>query len=223
MPETPPSERNEAFSALDGEREYQEAKWGDNSRATIGEFLLYMQSYLREAEKNLTGGSDQGALEHLRKVTALGVAAMEQHGAPRRDGFPGRNCLLIEFRVANEEPENPGLSTITTDDEGLVEREVQSVGPIDVVTIARDAMQRGIPMHLESLGQACILHIGSYPVERVMQNDKQERVAKAAQAFFARLPNDATLLYVTMGLAAQEQESPTTKELRAAVKDLGEC
>lgn len=83
--------RKEVYAALDSERDYQEMrKVRDNGTHghSIEEFLLYMQVYLNDtfnvAAK--TWGPEAGpkTLEQLRKVTALGVACMEQHGAPRR-------------------------------------------------------------------------------------------------------------------------------------------
>ncbi len=81
-------ERDEVFDVLDGEREYQIEKWGE--RVTpIGDFLVYMQDYLTQAFNQATRvpGPDlltENTLATIRKVTALGVACMEQWGAPSR-------------------------------------------------------------------------------------------------------------------------------------------
>lgn len=82
--------REEVYAVLDGEREYQ-GKW-DNAPSEglheVGAFICFMQDYLDEARHQISRGSDPeaslAALHTLRKVTAMGVACMEQHGAPKR-------------------------------------------------------------------------------------------------------------------------------------------
>jgi hypothetical protein len=83
--------RAEVYAALDSERDYQDMrKVRDSGQEfhSVEEFLLYMKVYLDEtiAISAHTWGPDAvpKTLEHLRKVTALGVACMEQHGAPHR-------------------------------------------------------------------------------------------------------------------------------------------
>jgi hypothetical protein len=49
---------------------------------------MYVEDYVSEAKHILSRepiqAARQKAIHIMRKVTALGVAAMEQHGAPRR-------------------------------------------------------------------------------------------------------------------------------------------
>lgn len=85
--------RAEVYAALDSEREYQNKKWNHghdhDSTHTIGEWVIYMEHYLNEVKKQLTLLSDEevthAALSTIRKVAALGVACMEQQGAPKRE------------------------------------------------------------------------------------------------------------------------------------------
>lgn len=86
--------RGKAFFAIDTEREYQETKWGpteSHGLHSITEFLVFMRDYVEEAlhieSREPMSTSDPKALEIVRKVAALGVACMEQHGAPRRNGY----------------------------------------------------------------------------------------------------------------------------------------
>lgn len=83
--------RDEVYAALDSERAYQDDKWGGrphDDQEGIGNFLVYIRRYLRKAEDALTDASDnEQAMHAIRKVTALGVVAMEVHGAPRRKGY----------------------------------------------------------------------------------------------------------------------------------------
>lgn len=86
--------RNEVYDALNGEREYQR-KWETESESkgkhSLSEFFAYMEDYIDEAQHILAREPVQTgnpkAANILRKVTALGVAAMEQHGAPKREGY----------------------------------------------------------------------------------------------------------------------------------------
>ena len=92
--------RTEVYQAVDGERDYQR-KW-DTAESTgqhePAAFVLFMEEYLSEArrlESTCEKGNNrpafegeahhEGSLDFVRKVVALGVACMEQHGAPRRE------------------------------------------------------------------------------------------------------------------------------------------
>jgi hypothetical protein len=86
--------RREVYQAIDGERNYQDrlilasgATLEDHYHSPE-EYLLYMQDYLNEAihTASRTWGPEcaPAVLNIVRKVTALGVACMEQNGAPQR-------------------------------------------------------------------------------------------------------------------------------------------
>ena len=88
--------RNEVYAALDGERAYQQSLWNaettiSEGKHTFEEWFSYMRDYIAEAEHILAREAKQTAQPKaahiMRKVTAMGVAAMEQLGAPRREGF----------------------------------------------------------------------------------------------------------------------------------------
>lgn len=55
---------------------------------TPGEHLLCMEELMDKAREvwYRPDGSKE-CLEHIRKVVAVGVACMELHGAPQREGF----------------------------------------------------------------------------------------------------------------------------------------
>jgi len=93
----PKATRQEVYHAIDTERDYQEAKAHANGTPSdevrphsFEEFVLYMEDYLDEARHQVSRvwtpdrSAPPEALHTLLKVVALGVAAMEQHGAPRR-------------------------------------------------------------------------------------------------------------------------------------------
>lgn len=83
--------RIEVYNAIDGERSYQNEQRGNAKRhedqpaMTPGEYILCMEKCLadaRDAWYKPDGGV--ACMQHIRKVSALGVAAMELHGAPPR-------------------------------------------------------------------------------------------------------------------------------------------
>jgi len=85
--------REEVYKALDTERDYQDARWNEDTTSSRGlhsvtEWLVYMQDYLDEAKHTVSRASDEEigtkALEIIRKITAMGVACMEQNGAISR-------------------------------------------------------------------------------------------------------------------------------------------
>ena len=87
--------RADVYAAIDSERAYQDMrKARDQGQEfhSLEEFVLYRKFYLDETIRvaSTTWGPDAQpkTLDFVRKVAALGVAAMEQHGAPQRDGFP---------------------------------------------------------------------------------------------------------------------------------------
>lgn len=93
-----PLTRQEAYSIVDSERDYQEMRIIRDGSTAVGEhhhspeeFLLYMEHYLQEARRiaSTTWGpsAKPATMDFIRKVTALGVAAIEHNGAPRREGF----------------------------------------------------------------------------------------------------------------------------------------
>lgn len=88
-------DRSTVYSAIDSERAYQDAGAGNANRHANapdrllpGELILCMEKCLADARAAWyapTGGTD--CLPHIRKVAALAVQAMENYGAPRREGF----------------------------------------------------------------------------------------------------------------------------------------
>ncbi len=80
--------REDVYKVIDSERDYQDTKWGGaehDSKHSVGDFLVYMRNYLTQAEKAYSTELDAtGALNALRKVTALGVACMEHNPTEKR-------------------------------------------------------------------------------------------------------------------------------------------
>lgn len=90
--------RANVYRALDGERDYQKSRAnavGDAEEHfhSLEEWAVYIEDYLAELKHSLSrvwrpgGNPTEAELNIMRKITAMGVAAMEQHGAPQREGF----------------------------------------------------------------------------------------------------------------------------------------
>jgi hypothetical protein len=72
------------MESIQSERDYQEEKWPRHSH-TVGEWILIMDKCMTDAKRAyVTGHGDDSALHEIRQVVAVGVAAMEQCGAPKR-------------------------------------------------------------------------------------------------------------------------------------------
>ena len=80
------------IAAIDSERAYQDDRWGNQDGPdsgayghTVDEFALYILTYAQKlADEASASRGDDEKLNIVRKVIALGVACMEQHGAPNR-------------------------------------------------------------------------------------------------------------------------------------------
>lgn len=85
------STRKEVYAVIDGERDYQTAMsikahgYNRDPQKALEEFLLYMHDYMNEAihVASRTWGPEANwlTLDVIRKVVAIGVGAMEAHGA----------------------------------------------------------------------------------------------------------------------------------------------
>ena len=109
--------REDVYKAIDSEREYQDRRWGNTMSGdrvpgcheqggdrTVDEFILYIAGYTNDLVENASHFADTDVkLDIIRKVTALGVAAMEQHGAPLR-------LIPIELRISEERKDAVGIS-----------------------------------------------------------------------------------------------------------------
>lgn len=87
------TDRKEVYKAIDSERDYQDLKWDFNyqlnrikdKEKSLGEWLNYIEFCLNKAKENNYDLNDEETINNIRKITALGVRAMEIHGAPLRE------------------------------------------------------------------------------------------------------------------------------------------
>lgn len=80
--------RLEVYGAIDRERDYQNSLSPMRTNEpvhSVGDELTMLATYLRKAQDAYTStpGVD-AAMHEIRKVAALAVRAMENHGAPTR-------------------------------------------------------------------------------------------------------------------------------------------
>jgi hypothetical protein len=94
--------RADVYAAINSERDYQEMRVKrdqGNPFHSLEEFILFMDFYLTETKRvaSTTWGPEAkpATLEFVRKVVALGVAAMEHHGAPQRKGFERPRAYIM--------------------------------------------------------------------------------------------------------------------------------
>lgn len=83
-------DRELVYETIDRERDYQDILWpvDASQKKTPAEFAVYMQQYVSEGLNHLTHNPGyDGLLAAIRKVTALGVACLEQFGAPQRSNL----------------------------------------------------------------------------------------------------------------------------------------
>jgi hypothetical protein len=85
--------RQEVYFAIDSERDYQDAQKGNSARHTDapavmppGEALTYIRKIVRDAEEAAYRGSTgaMDSIQFFRKLAAVAVRVMEDHGAPVR-------------------------------------------------------------------------------------------------------------------------------------------
>ena len=79
-----------AFEAVKSERAYQNALGNDRVETqekplSVGEELVILDTYLRRAQDAYTSNPGcEPALNEVRKVAAIAMRCMENHGAPLR-------------------------------------------------------------------------------------------------------------------------------------------
>ncbi len=80
--------RKEVYTVIDGEREYQNSLGSDRTDGanhSVGDYLTMMRTYFRKAEDAWTNKPGvEASLHEIRKIAAIAVRCMEEHGAPKR-------------------------------------------------------------------------------------------------------------------------------------------
>lgn len=85
--------REQVYKIIDGEREYQNSRWNENTTSSKGihspeEWFMYIEDYVNEAKHILSRENVQSAypkaMAIMRKVASMAVCAMEQIDTPSR-------------------------------------------------------------------------------------------------------------------------------------------
>jgi hypothetical protein len=93
-------ERSRVYELIDGERAHQDRRWPGHAHS-VTEYLVYIRDYVEDALHRVTHESGENGIKpNVRKIAALAVACMEEHGAPTRiqpphrcDVEPERRCV----------------------------------------------------------------------------------------------------------------------------------
>ena len=80
--------REDVYALIDGERKYQDTdphgEGIDDAVQPVDAWVIFIEMQLNEAKNAIYGLDRVKALENIRKITALGVARMENNETPAR-------------------------------------------------------------------------------------------------------------------------------------------
>jgi hypothetical protein len=82
------STRQEVYAAIDSERNYQDLKWEDfdDSNNHPSDWILYIDEHISRAKKAIYNSHNMATFANeIRKIAALSVACMENHGVLYRN------------------------------------------------------------------------------------------------------------------------------------------
>lgn len=94
--------RYQVVQAIGSERDYQNKRWAGHSH-TSTEYLVYIEHYLNIAKQKAStldfteDVNHDAMLSDVRKIAALAVACMEEHGAPQRPSTDDWKDLVIDI------------------------------------------------------------------------------------------------------------------------------
>jgi hypothetical protein len=76
--------RPDVYKLIDGERDYQDAKWADDggrpksdAETPVAAWIIYIQKQVNDSAEAIYYLDENKALEHIRKIAGLAVACME--------------------------------------------------------------------------------------------------------------------------------------------------
>jgi len=78
------------FDVIRSEREYQKRRWPNSKKPSVAEEILLLRKHLKDFEENYytendgSGLTPEVCLHDIRKMAALLIRAMENHGAIKR-------------------------------------------------------------------------------------------------------------------------------------------
>ena len=78
---------SEVCDVVEGERAYQELRWGpfeSHGKHEVASFVTFLSYHLEQATMCAATG-ERDVLDQVRKIAGLAIACLEQHGAPARE------------------------------------------------------------------------------------------------------------------------------------------
>lgn len=85
----------QALEAIESERAYQKRKWPNHKHSPV-EWLLIMEKCLSDAKRTWMSHGDARTMEEIRQIVAVGVAALEQCGAPKRFDYEANQTTMFD-------------------------------------------------------------------------------------------------------------------------------
>ncbi|MCP5019606.1 MAG: hemagglutinin [Ketobacter sp.] len=81
--------RQRVYKLIDEERDYQDTRWAagrpmSDEFTPVAAWILYMEKHLQSAKERIYNLDETAALSQIRKITAIGVACMENNKTPAR-------------------------------------------------------------------------------------------------------------------------------------------
>ncbi len=97
--------RSRVYTLIDGERDYQESRWSQgrilyDREISVAEWVIFIRKHLVDAEDKIYNLDKDAALVEIRKITALGVACMENNETRSRSA---EELVSRTSEVTNEE------------------------------------------------------------------------------------------------------------------------
>jgi len=86
------------LEAIESELAYQQKRW-PNHKHSPPEWLLIMEKCLRDAKRVWLEHGDARAMDEVRQIVAVGVAAMDQCGAPKRADYPTGQSTFADLEA----------------------------------------------------------------------------------------------------------------------------
>lgn len=80
--------RKQVYEAIDTERAYQDRKWGGENhdeQHCVADWVIFMNKHIADAMMAVYNLDNVTAMDSVRKIAALAVAAMENRGVRGRN------------------------------------------------------------------------------------------------------------------------------------------
>lgn len=112
-------DRQEVYKLIDGERDYQNERWGSEMETyqqhdkehSVAEWITFVRYHLRKAEEEIYLLQPRAALDQIRKIAGLTVACMENNDTISRGEDPYAQIFTLEENTKLENMETTAGNT----------------------------------------------------------------------------------------------------------------